>query len=96
MPELCKPKNIENGHTIPENDFVNCGGDLKKASQNACVRMSQSEQNRDCQTQLRCIIIDNSSDGHVKQRNNCKIVMREAQSYLCMVRNPLGFIDTYI
>ena len=50
----------------------------------------------DCQTQLRCIMIDSSSDGHVKQRNNCKIVMREAQNYLCMVRNPLGFIDTYL
>ena len=46
MPELYNPKNIENGHTIPENDLVNCGGDLKKAFQNACVRMSQSEQNR--------------------------------------------------
>ena len=53
----------------------------------------------DCQTQLselRCIMIGNSSDGHVKQRNNCKIVMREAQSYLCMVRNLIGFIDTYL
>ena len=96
MPELYKPKNIENGHTIPENDLVNCGGDLKKASQNACVRLSQSEQNRDCQTQMRCIMIDNSSDGHVKQINNYKIVMREAQSYLCKVRNPIGFIDTYL
>ena len=44
----------------------------------------------DCETQLRCIMIDNSSDGHA----NYKIVMREAQNYLCMVRNPLGFIDT--
>ena len=34
--------------------------------------------------------------GHVKQRNNCKIVMREAHNYLYMLRNPLGFIDTYL
>ena len=39
-------------------------------------------------------MIDNSSD--VKQRNNCKIVMREAHNYLYMLRNPLGFIDTYL
>ena len=96
MPELCKPKNIENGHTIPENDLVNCRGDLKKACQNACVRMSQSEQNRGLPHTIEMYHVDSSSDGHVKQRNNCKIVMREAQSYLCMVRNPLGFIDTYI
>ena len=34
-----KLKNIENGYTIPENDLVNCGGDLKKAFRNACVRI---------------------------------------------------------